>query len=163
MKITQLDDVVIDTNAPVPKVLSSDSELFVIFYSPQELIDNEIRQRNSVDDRGVSVLRFSRVLSYKFGFPNDEVFSGHPYYKYGLKLYKAQCIEGSSWVNNLIDINSIHPYHNSEKFNSYRHYLLSFRDNTFECLAQGYEIKHYNQSMFDVGLSVLQELFVREF
>ena len=165
MNVVELKDISIESGAPVPKVLSSDSELYIIFYSAEDKdgMTEDIVQRDSVDDKGVTIVQFNRVLSYKFGSPNDETFTGHPLYKKGLKIYVAQYLSESPWIDELVKIDSIHPYHNPSKFKDYKHYIFSFHDKTFECIAQGYKAKYKNMKMYDAAVSVLQELFIKEF
>jgi hypothetical protein len=54
----------------------------------------------------------------------------------GLRPYAAHVVEGSSWIAELETRNRVHPYHRPEAFASLRHYLLTFHDETFECLAR---------------------------
>jgi hypothetical protein len=34
-------------------------------------------------------------------------------------------------------MNRVHPEHNASRFGSLRHFVLTFHDNTFECVADG--------------------------
>ena len=164
MSVTQLDEISIDPGAPMPKVLSSDTELYLIFYpaADDENVNNIPVERTSISDKGICVVRFLQVLSHKFGSPNDETLIGHPLYKEGLIPYTAQYLDTSSWIDELAKTDSIHPYHVPSKFKQYKHYIFSFHDNTFECIAKGYSMKYQYRDLYDVTVSILQELVVKE-
>ena len=164
MSVIQLEDISIDPGAPMPKVLSSDTELYLIFYpaTEDENISDIPIARNSIGDKGVCIVRFRQALSHKFGSPSDETLMGHPLYKEGLAPYTAQYLDKSPWIEELVKTDSIHPYHTPSKFKEYKHYILSFHDNTFECVAQGYDMRYQNKDLYDVAVSVLQELVVKD-
>ena len=58
-----------------------------------------------------------------------------------LEPYGAFEIKHSSWIRQLERMNSVHPHHSPEPFEWLRHYVLSFRDTTFECVAHGFDYK----------------------
>ena len=146
MKIKEIETLLfIETGAPVPVVLSNEYKL-LLFYYYQRTINNPAntdfpRQRDSNEDRGVAVVAFPGFLIYKFGYPNAEVLSGHPYYSLGLRAYSLFEVIDSDWVQDIEQRNRIHPRHNSERYKAYRHFLIAFEDSTFECIAKGLEIE----------------------
>jgi len=75
-----------------------------------------------------------------FGPPNDEAFSGHPLAARGLEPYSVFEIAGSTWLRSLVQMNSVHPYHNADRFGTFRHWVFSFHDTTFECIAVSFSI-----------------------
>lgn len=95
----------------------------------------------------VALIEFKRYRSYKFGSPNDKALSGHPLYSRGLRAYGAFEVNGSSWIRELERMNSVHPRHSSERFKVLHHYVFTFHDSTFECVAEGYEIAQREQSV----------------
>ena len=76
-----------------------------------------------------------------FGPPNDEAFVGHPLASRGLGPYRAYRIERSSWLRRLERMNSVHPYHDPERFWTLTHFVFAFHDSTFECIAQSFSIE----------------------
>jgi len=105
------------------------------------------------------LVEFSGYWSYMFGGPNDEAFHGHPLATRGLHPYGAFQIENSSWIRQLEKMNSVHPFHKPERFERLRHYVLSFHDSTFECVADGYIISMHEgslESMLPIMQSRLQ-------
>lgn len=102
-----------------------------------------------------AVVRFSQVYAHMFGPPNDEAFAGHPLASRGLCPYAAFEVVRSSWLRSLERMNSIHPYHRLEHFARYRHFILSFHDSTFECIAESFDVTMCRGSVWRV-LSVAQ-------
>ena len=47
-------------------------------------------------------------------------------------------------------MNAVHPYHSPELFSSYRHFVLSFHDTTFECVAKDYSVDVSKGSVVDL-------------
>lgn len=115
--------------APIPVVLT-DEHLTMVAYYIQEDID---------DEEAIAIICFNKCLSVMFGPPNDEAFKGHPLSSRGLRPYSSFVIENSSWLRGLEKMNSVHPYHSPKLFEAYRHFVLSFHDSTFECIAVDYK------------------------
>jgi hypothetical protein len=88
----------------------------------------------------IAAVRFKRPLACYFGLPNDEALSGHPLYNRGLQPCRAYEVGGSSWIAELSKRNSVHPSHTSDSFADMHHYLFTFKDELFECVAAGYEL-----------------------
>ena len=38
-------------------------------------------------------------------------------------------------------MNSVHPYHRTERFEALHHFILTFHDSTFECIAASFTAK----------------------
>ncbi len=57
---------------------------------------------------------------------------------YGLGHYGAFEVTNSGWLAAVVDGNTIHPRYSSVKYDRFRHFIVAFHDDTFECLAEGY-------------------------
>ncbi|HXI91117.1 MAG TPA: hypothetical protein VNO24_13965, partial [Blastocatellia bacterium] len=106
--------------SPIPIVLSDEFVTVVAFYlqnTPEGWAGTWVRVV-SADTEGepVALVRFSLCHAFMFGPPNDEAFAGHPLASRGLEPYGAFLIENSSWVRQLERMNSIHPSHNPERY-----------------------------------------------
>jgi hypothetical protein len=127
-----------DTGAPMP-VLISGLRTFVAFYLSvhDALFDgtNPI-VRDPRADHGIGIVQFTRVTSVKMGSPNDEALSGHPLCGCGLELYSAHEVKNSPWIRELMDINRVHRGFRESNWNDARHFVLTFHDETLECVAQ---------------------------
>jgi hypothetical protein len=123
-----------DPGAPLPVVVADDLGVTVAYFAPSNVNWNTARPED-VGDEEVVVLRFRQVHSLMFGAPNDEALHGHPLADHGLKPYAAYRVSDSSWVRRLEQMNRVHHEHRPEIFSRLKHFILTFHDTTFECVA----------------------------
>ncbi len=128
--------------SPCPVVLATEHELFVAYHFDDvepawEGSYLEVLGRESLGEPA-TLVRFDRPCAKMFGPPNDEAFEGHPLAARGLRPYGAFEVLRSSWVRRLERMNSVHPMHDASRFLKLRHFVLTFHDSTFECVASGY-------------------------
>jgi hypothetical protein len=118
-----------DVGAPMPALAAAEHHLEVGYIA------------RSKDDHGakIAVVRFARPYAHFFGPPNDEAFGGHPLAARGLEPYGAFRIDNSSWIRRLERMNSVHEHHRPEAFAELTHFVLTFHDTTFECVAGSFE------------------------
>jgi hypothetical protein len=140
--------------APIPVVLSSEHITVVAFYlenAPANWGGSAIRIV-SEDTAGepLALVRFAPCYATMFGPPNDEAIQGHPLYERGVTPYGAFVIENSSWIRRLERMNSAHVRHKPERFLARNHYVLSFHDTTFECVADGYTVEAHDSSVREI-------------
>ncbi len=130
MNLKRIDTIpAIDVGAPEPLVYFKNSQLKVLFY-----IDG-----NEVDD--ACLMRFNFCKKYSFGYPNSEVLQGHPYYPLGLRMASFYEVEHSDLTDQLMKIARIHPYFDAEKWNTLKHFILTFHDNMLECISKDYSFE----------------------
>lgn len=134
--------------APIPFVVASEQKCLLAFYGP----DNE--------DEHVRVVEFVNCRSVKFGFPNDEVLSGHPLWGHGLKPYAAHEILGSRWLAAVRDNESVHPQATKPvPYPATRHFLLTFHDSTVEALADDMIVRpDRHSSIAAAGVALAAEI-----
>jgi hypothetical protein len=89
---------------------------------------------------GRAELTFTRPVAHYLGPPNDELLSTHPLYGRGLAPYAAFEVVNSSWLAAALANNRKHPRHSDANWAGKRHFLITFHDQTFECLADGYVV-----------------------
>lgn len=137
--------------APLPIVLSNEHVTVVAFYLqnvPAGWDGTTVRVLTAnTDGEPLALVRFSFCYSSMFGPPNDEAFDGHPLASRGLRPYSAFIIENSSWIRGLERMNSVHEYHKPDQFWVRKHFVLSFHDTTFECVADGYSVEVHESSL----------------
>jgi hypothetical protein len=137
--------------SPIPIVLTDEFVTVVAFYlqNTPEGWDGTWVRVVSADTEGepVALVRFSLCYAFMFGPPNDEAFAGHPLASRGLEPYGAFLIENSSWIRQLERMNSVHPSHNPERYETLKHYILTFHDSTFECVADTYRFELHEGSI----------------
>ena len=143
--------------APLPTILASENNLYLIYYLEETLEswDGKSIRMITVNSEGESlvIITFNRIYTHLFGPPNDEAISGHPLFNRGLKSYSAYEIKNSSWIKELEKMNSIHPQHNKENFiKDKRHFIFTFHDSTFECIAKDLQFDIYKGSIKSAAL-----------
>jgi hypothetical protein len=75
-----------------------------------------------------------------FGPPNDEGLEGHPLYSRGLDYHNCFEVRESSWIRSFERMNRVHMWHDATRFARYRHFIITFQDSTFECIAERYRV-----------------------
>jgi hypothetical protein len=132
--------------APCPLLIASEHSLALAYYVEESRLTAawsaatiEPEAAGDSDDL-CAVVRFNRPYAHMFGPPNDEAFSGHPLAARGLSPYAVFEIEGSSWLQILVRMNSVHPYHRDASFSAYKHFVFAFHDSTFECIAESFSV-----------------------
>jgi hypothetical protein len=127
-----------DAGAPMPVLLSS-LRTFVAFYLSVHgpLFDRTSpRVRDPQADHGIGVVEFKRMTSVKIGSPNDEVLHGHPLWGSGLELYSAHEVKNSPWITELMEVDRAHEHFDESQWTGRRHFMLTFHDETLECVAK---------------------------
>jgi hypothetical protein len=132
--------------APNPMLLAGEHDLFLAYYVQNVPGDWDGTSARIVDidteGEPVAVVRFSRCSAHMFGPPNDEAFDGHPLANRGLKPYGVFEIKKSSWVRKLERMNAVHPRHDKHSFmKGKKHFVFSFHDETFECVAETFTVE----------------------
>src|SRR5262245_7316578 len=149
--------------APNPIVLAGEHDVFLA-YCAQDKSDGwdgtSVRiVGTDTEGEQVAVVSFRRCSAHMFGPPNDEAFDGHPLADRGLRPYGVFEIKGSSWVRKLERMNSVHPNHDKHRFMKGRkHFVFSFHDTTFECVAEGFAIEVSTGSVKGVILRLLEDV-----
>lgn len=159
--VVQLNDVPQSSvGAPLPCIVATEHSLAVAFLL-QETDPNwdgsyvRILSHDS-DGEPIGIVRFAHAIAHFFGPPNDEAFGGHPLADRGLRPYGAFEVTSSAWIHALERMNSVHPYHKPEHFKDYRHFVLSFHDTTFECVAVSYSCEVHRGNLQQVMVELCQ-------
>jgi hypothetical protein len=145
-RIDELDRVIaldgvpqIDIGAPLPIVVADDNHLLLGYLTA-----------NFDTDKSVAIVQFQRPSAHFFGLPNDETLEGHPLVHRGLNCYGVFEVVDSSWIRTLERMNSVHSRHDRTSFlQGKRHFIFTFHDNTFECVARGYEVEKFTGTPID--------------
>lgn len=128
----------IDYGAPLPIIISSDNDLYISFYV-DDSSETEFKEKRLV-------MKFNLCLKYTFGMPGNETIYGHSYSKLGLESGAFYELKNSDLIEQLKEIDKIHSYYNHDKWKMYKHYILTFHDNMFECVAIDFEILKEDES-----------------
>ena len=114
------------------------------------------------DVHTIALVEFIDCYAFTLGGPNDKVLHGHPLWGRGLSYYSAHVIAHSHWLAEAENINKVHRHYNPDRWKTRKHYLLSFKDETFECLASGYTIEVFRESLEQVAQIAQSRLFASE-
>ena len=132
-----------------PTIISDDHNLIITFYALDECVSDELIQSSTAYDVGVYTIKFKEFSKYTFGFPNDEAIHGHPYYKLGMMPYSFYELKNSDWIRALENIDKVHPRYKHDKWKADKHYIITFHDNMFECVAKGFEVSKETRPLHD--------------
>jgi len=128
-----------------PAVVSTEWDLFLTFYL--ESVDEEwdgtyVRiMSHASEGEPCAIVTFKGHYSYFVGPPNDEALAGHPLADRGLKSYSYFEVINSSWIRYLERMNSVHHLHSPEAYSSLKHFLFTFHDSVFECVADNFSVE----------------------
>ena len=114
-----------DTGAPCPAVRSDGRALLCAYFINSA----------GLPVRSAAILKFEGVLHYRFGYPNNEALQGHPLYPFGLEHYGFFTVENSPLTSEIEKQNECHPQHRSGIYRKFRHWVVTFHDETLEVIA----------------------------
>ena len=152
--------VVWDMGAPSPTLLQSEHEAYLLFYLSRRdpNFDGRTVHIRSPADRGVAAVHFKTCKGAHLGPPSEETLEGHPLWGKGVDFYGAFMVRNSRWLAQMEQIDSVHPTYDPKWWDRFNHYILTFHDTTFECVAQGYEVRRLGASLKEAAQEVLQRL-----
>lgn len=151
------------TGAPLPQLLHNEQRTFLAYYlatakASWPFATVEMISPEETEDP-IAVVEFIHCYGAKLAHPNDEVLHGHPLWGKGLDYYSPFVVVNSSWINQLETINKVHPSHSSERWKELNHYLFTFHDMTFECLARDFKVTLVNGTMKEVVSAFCARMF----
>jgi hypothetical protein len=120
----------LDPGAPMPHMFANGHSVFVLFY-----LRSPMPGRGSVT-APLALVEFTGAHAVLFGGPNDEALSGHHLYGRGLGPHAIHEVRASRWISNAERVNSVHPHHQGGWHAWLRHFVITFHDETLECLAR---------------------------
>lgn len=137
--------VVWDAGAPCPQLIRSEDRTFLAFFCPNDTFGPgrglRIVEPHDEPSGRVAIIEWQQCIASLAGWPNDEVLNGHRLWPKGLAeigVHTPVEVMGSQWIAELEMRNRIHPRHTSSLFEGMRHFVLPFKDSTFECVARSF-------------------------
>ncbi len=142
----------------------SDEHRLMLFYvveprGPEPTNIQPMSVGPNTDGLSIAVVSFDRYRAYYSGPPNDEALSGHPLASKGLRSYSAFLVESSPWIKVLEKMNQVHPSHTARLFSDLRHFVFTFHDSVFECIAAGFKVTIESGSLNTVFVVKQKSLF----
>lgn len=151
-----------NVGAPLPIILADEHRLLLAYLVSEADPDwdgSNVTVVTPESDGLVAIVRFDSPTVHMFGPPNDEAFGGHPLSERGLCPNAVHEVRRSSWIRDLERMNSVHPYHNRQRFLEHkRHFIFAFHDSTFESVAHGFDATLVRGSLAS-ALSEMMQLF----
>jgi hypothetical protein len=149
--------------APLPHIFSNGSKVCLVYHiqvtDPEwDGVFTTSIDANSDTAYPLALVEFSGH-TFRFGIANDEVFSGLPLWGNGLVSYEAHIIENSKWIEELKQIHKIHPYYNEQNWKDLKHYMLLFKDEIFEVIAEDFKIETFNMSFEALAAIVMKRMY----
>jgi hypothetical protein len=112
------------------------------------------------EDAGYGIVEIDQCSQTKFGYPNDEALPGHPLYERGLCAYGVYEVRNSSWVRLMTKQNRV-AFPNTPD-STQRHFIFTFHDNTFECVARGLRASLSARPYAEIFEEVRKRVFKRD-
>jgi len=134
-------------------VLQTELKTILTFSAVRETPDE---MRTSV---GYGIVEFERCCLTKFGHPNDEARPGHSLYSKGLGAYGVYEVRNSLWSRQTIEMNQ-RRFPNAPEFVG-RHFIFTFHDSTFECLASGLRASASSGPYSQLFMEIAKKVFER--
>jgi hypothetical protein len=119
----------IEPGAPCPELVADEHSITLTYWIPD-------RPPYPPATAPQAIVRFKGCRFHLAGSPNDETLEGHALYVRGLRHYGAYRVENSSLIRHLARVNTVHPHHDQQHFTRLNHYIFTFHDSTFECVAE---------------------------
>ena len=139
-----------NVGAPLPSIIGTEHYTALCYLAAQPMPDDwhgqyvNILDHNS-GERPVIIVEFKICADVRFGwFPDENTFSKHPLAPRGLHPYNAYEVTNSSWVRQLAQLEA---GNRDQALQSKRHFILTFHDTSFECVADDYSVRAMNGSI----------------
>ena len=146
-----------DVGAPMPHVFANEYCVFLSFL----VADSPMTPSEPVR-LTYAVVEFLRPVAHRLGSPSEDEQFSHYLYGRGQETYRAQRVENSPWLREMIDMGkkANSEDDSDEKYwqQHIKHYIFWFHDSTFECLARGYEVHTYHDSINAVVERIIRRL-----
>lgn len=115
------------------------------------------------DPPRISVIEFKLCQMTRFGGPNDEGLPEHPLYSKGLSraMYSVCEVLNSSWAAAEAERqrkSAMRIRGDATSVKGCRHFLVSFHDSTFECLAKDLSVSLSAEPFPDIAARILKKM-----
>ncbi len=149
-----------DSGASLPFLMSDENRVLLAYMVSEsdEAVSSAVKMMTANSKGYVALVEFTQPCAHMFGPPNDETFLGHPLAERGLRPYGVFEVLDSSWIRQLEGMNKRHSRHAQNRYGDLRHYIFSFHDSTFECIAKALAVNLREGSLRDVMFEMLQRV-----
>ena len=144
--------IVWSAGAPMPIMLADGGHTFLLVY---------LRDDDPVTgEERVGTIAFHGCVIEAFGYPGEDTLHSHRLFGKGLRYFDAFVVRNSVWLKEHKRIDSVHPTsHQPAWWDALNHYVLTFKDNNFECLAARVSTRTYVAPMKEVLRQLVAEFY----
>ena len=144
-RLAQLNEIPdMNRGAPCPIVLRDEWTTVVGFYlatPPTPTFGIEVRVVSPSEAQlPICIVSFHRCMAVYSGPPGTDDLGCHPLADRGLRRSSAYEVVHSSWIDQLMRRPSVNSDHGVEVMRRKRHFILTFHDFIFECIADDLEV-----------------------
>jgi hypothetical protein len=144
-------------------LLRYSNSTYLLFFA----VSSSVNERGLLSDLGIAVLAVKNCVTLKMGYPNDEGLPEHQFYDYGLSKSPVLEIINSPWIKEVLEqkhasarriLSDYSAFKVSEEKKLKRHFIISFCENTFECIASSLIVECYCKTFEDAFTYVISKL-----
>jgi len=151
-----------DVGAPSPMIVCDEAHLLLAYLVNEQHCaweSDSVLNLSGETGEHIAIVTLHHPTAHMFGLPNDETLSGHPLYSRGLRWYSVWEVQASSWIHQFERVNAVHEQHSPQRFlANKRHFIFTFHDSTFECIAHGFTYKVVRASFSDAIMKMAETL-----
>jgi hypothetical protein len=147
--------------APLPLVVADEQHVllaYLVEVKDASWNGTTVRVVTNRSPEPVALVEFTRPRAHYLGPANDEAFDGHPLAARGLEPYGAFEVRESSWIRELERRNRVHPNNDAGRYAELRHFIFTFHDSTFECIARGLRVSLHDGPLLSVVTEMTRRL-----
>jgi hypothetical protein len=135
--IDEKDSVVAVPDLPKPTAGAGEPSLFASEYALR------LAYYVYAQDDAVALVTFDVPTAHYFGPPHVDYVHSHPLHSRGLDIYGAFEVHHSSWIRSLERLANL-------DFGGGRHFIITFHDSMFECIAGRFSISMHKKHPAEV-------------
>lgn len=147
-QVVPLDAPLPDVGAPHPLILAGEWALRLAYYISSRDTKWYVEKRSRIwsdsdelcVEESFAILEFQLPQIHLFGMPSEQTICGHPLSGRGLKSFMTAEVKESSWINDLVLLDSYAQSPVTMAKDRFRHFVISFHDSTFECVAVDFQV-----------------------
>jgi hypothetical protein len=152
-------------SVPAETVIQDGWKTYLLFFA----VSKAVGPYGHLEDLGVAILDCQQCVMAKFGYPNDEGMPEHPLYHCGMADVASSVLEvvDSAWAAE-VDSQRIASARRiwvgrgmasnwAKDFKS-RHFLVTLKEKTFECLASSIAVERFCPTFTEATAFVMGKL-----
>jgi hypothetical protein len=136
-----------------PVLLQTNNQTFLTFSTIRQMPDADGKYNSG----SYAVVECKSCWQTKFGCPNDEALEGHPLYNKGLNGCGVFKVHNSAWIKKVAE--QIWSKFPNTPISNQNHFILTFPDVTFECIADELQATLSSKSYREIFAELTEKIF----